>query len=108
MVSHTLLINAMRQALVASRRRVERGAKEAFRTTTSTFLAEPETGKGDVKVLRETTASERVAAGVAFAAVCSASVATAIDQSVVVIVAGIIPANSEPVRLLAANSRLRY
>jgi hypothetical protein len=85
----------MREALVttdkfgeASDVDTERGARKALATTTSTFLTEPEPENWFMKGLRATTASERVAAVVAFGAVCSASVAISIDQSVVVIVAG--------------------
>lgn len=89
---------AMRQALVTSDKcgeqvDEERGVKQALTSTTtsmSTIPKEHEAGEGILKGLRETLVSDRVTAGVAIGAVCSAVTAMAIEQSVVVVAAGIL------------------
>ena len=84
----------MRQVLVTRDGGVdedlERGARKSAANATSSVFAEPETVKDLRKIFKETTALERAAAGVAFGAVCSALTAVAIEQTIVVILAGIL------------------
>jgi hypothetical protein len=79
--------NEMRQVLV-THDVLERGARKSVASATSSVFTELETVKDLRKSYKETTASEFAAAGVAFGAVCSALAAVAIEQTVVVILAG--------------------